>query len=74
MHRYAVAAMLVCPAMESVPGAIATGSHDVWWRSRHPVANAPGTDLILTLSPYPSLQLSLLDRDEKLTVCGMTPT
>jgi hypothetical protein len=30
--------MLVCPAMESVPGAIATGSHDVWWRSRDPVA------------------------------------
>jgi hypothetical protein len=43
--RYA-AAMLVCPATESVPGAVATGSHDVWSRSRDPVAIAPGTDLI----------------------------
>jgi hypothetical protein len=44
--RCAVGGMLVCPATESVPGAVATGSHDVWWRSRNPVAIAPGTDLI----------------------------
>src|SRR2546422_1415097 len=35
-----------CAATESVPGAIATGSHDVWWRSRNPVAIALGTDVI----------------------------
>ncbi|MDX6305495.1 MAG: hypothetical protein QOI77_2464, partial [Blastocatellia bacterium] len=38
--------------MESVPGAVATGSqlaHDPGSRSRDPVATAPGTDLILKL-------------------------
>ncbi len=47
--RCAVVAILVCPAAESVPGAVATGSQptlDQWSRSRDPVAIAPGTDLI----------------------------
>jgi hypothetical protein len=42
--------------MESVPGAVATGSqlaHDPGSRSRDPVATAPGTDLILKLRHYP---------------------
>ncbi|MDX6499197.1 MAG: hypothetical protein QOG23_2457 [Blastocatellia bacterium] len=41
--------------MESVPGAVATGSqlaHDPGSRSRDPVATAPGTDLILKLRHY----------------------
>src|SRR5438445_988765 len=43
--------------MESVPGAVATGSqltHDPGSRSRNPVATAPGTDLILKLRHYPA--------------------
>ena len=42
--------------MESVPGAVATGSqltHDPGSQSRDPVATAPGTDLILKLGHYP---------------------
>jgi hypothetical protein len=42
--------------MESVPGAVATGSqlaHDPGSRSHDPVATAPGTDLILKLRHYP---------------------
>jgi hypothetical protein len=44
--------------MESVPGAVATGSqlaHDPGSRSRDPVATAPGTDLILKFRHYPPL-------------------
>jgi hypothetical protein len=41
--------------MESVPGAVATGSQlidDRGSRARDPVATAPGTDLILKLAHY----------------------
>jgi hypothetical protein len=47
--------------MESVPGAVATGSqltHDPGSRSRDPVATAPGTDLILKLRHHSIEKLS----------------
>ena len=42
-------------SIESVPGAVATGSLSRFWGPLHndPVATAPGTDLILKLGPCP---------------------
>jgi hypothetical protein len=62
--------------MESVPGAVATGSqlaHDPGSRSRDPVATAPGTDLILKLRHYRSAWPFVASGEHPLTWCDSTP-